>query len=242
MRSFEANDVTQPTFRFGFALILAMLGACGAGSPTTPDLGSANENTTAPPTTDAAEPTGTPDTTQSQAENPAPSEVPNAPDTDGNDANANPDVASGPIACGPIDLEARLHILDIINELRANGRNCGAEWYPAAPALSWNDALDGASLRHSVDMSTHDVFSHTGTDGSSVSDRATDAGYNWNRIGENIAAGQTSAEEAIEGWIGSPGHCSNIMQANFTNMALACSSNPNTQFNRYWTQVLGREF
>ena len=132
-----------------------------------------------------------------------------------------------------------VEVLAAINAARAAPRQCGAEHFDAAPPLRWNDALTQAALAHSSDMAEHRYFSHTEKNGSVVDDRASHAGYRWQRIGENIAAGQKSAAEAVASWLDSPGHCANIMNAGFEEMGLAYAVNP--QRGRvYWTQVLGR--
>jgi uncharacterized protein YkwD len=39
--------------------------------------------------------------------------------------------------------------------------------------------------------------------------------------GENIAAGQMTPEEAVAGWLRSPGHCANLMNGGYSEMAVA---------------------
>ena len=34
-------------------------------------------------------------------------------------------------------------------------------------------------------------------------------------IGENIAAGQRTPQDVVDGWIASDGHCANLMNPNF---------------------------
>ena len=62
------------------------------------------------------------------------------------------------------------------------------------------------------------------------------------RLGENIAAGQVTAQDVVEGWLGSEGHCRNLMNSNYTEIAVACVADENADFNRYWTNVLGAPF
>lgn len=61
-------------------------------------------------------------------------------------------------------------------------------------ALAADDRLQSAALGHSQDMSDLGFFSHTTLlgpgSGNSAADRVFSAGYNWNTVGENIAAGQ----------------------------------------------------
>ncbi len=133
-------------------------------------------------------------------------------------------------------------VLAAVNAARAAARSCGSTRFEAAPPLSWNPQLAEAALVHSRDMAALRYFSHQGKDGRSVTDRATLAGYRFRTIGENIAAGQDSAAEAIAGWLDSPGHCANIMNRHFTEMgvAFALSKNADGDMGRvYWTQVLG---
>lgn len=131
-------------------------------------------------------------------------------------------------------------VLAAVNNARATARSCGGQYYAAAPALSWNGALSDAALGHSRDMAVNRYFSHHGKDGRSVSDRVLSAGYRWRRIGENIAAGQSSPEEVVAGWLASPGHCANIMNGTFTQMGAAYAINRGRPEARaYWTQVFG---
>jgi uncharacterized protein YkwD len=129
-------------------------------------------------------------------------------------------------------------ILDAVNAARAVPRNCGERAFAAAPPVAWNDALGAAALEHSRDMAAHRHFAHVGSDGSLVGGRATRAGYDWRLIGENIAAGQPSAREAVEGWIESPGHCANLMNPAFTEMGAGYEiSRARLPGFVYWTQV-----
>lgn len=136
--------------------------------------------------------------------------------------------------------EVGQQILDAVNAVRAAGRACGDQHFDPAPPLRWNATLAEAALEHSKDMATFRYFEHRGSDGSVVGDRALKAGYNWRRIGENIASGTRTPEQAVQGWLDSPGHCSNIMQAAFTEMGAGYAINPNNKTGTaYWTQVFG---
>jgi len=137
----------------------------------------------------------------------------------------------------PGELDAA--VLAAVNAARALPRRCGEQDFAAAPPLRWNATLAQAALVHSRDMAERRYFSHEQQDGSVVGDRALHAGYAWRRIGENIAAGQASVDEAVAGWLDSPGHCANIMNASFEEMGLAYAVNPE-RGRVYWTQVLGR--
>ena len=132
-------------------------------------------------------------------------------------------------------------MLTRVNQRRAAGATCGDRGsFPAVGALAWNDALASAGLVHSDDMVAANFFSHTGSNGSNAGQRITAAGYAWRTWGENIAAGQPSVESVVAAWMDSPGHCANLMNANFRDIGVACvaGSSGNT-YHSYWTQVLG---
>lgn len=85
-----------------------------------------------------------------------------------------------------------------------------------------------------------DPISHTGSDGSTFAQRITAAGYVWSQAAENIAAGQTSIDEVMTGWMGSDGHCANIMDPNLTDIGVVCVSAPSNKYLTYWTMDLGK--
>lgn len=129
-------------------------------------------------------------------------------------------------------------ILAAVNAARAVPRDCGARAFGAAAPLAWDEALGAAALAHSRDMAARRRFAHQGSDGSEAATRATRAGYSWRLVGENIAAGQTSAQEAVAGWIESPGHCANLMNPAFTEMGAGYDiSRARMPGFVYWTQV-----
>ena len=131
-------------------------------------------------------------------------------------------------------------VLQAVNALRAKGGTCGEQQFPAAPALAWNEALGNAALAHSRDMVRMKKLTHEGKNGSMVAERAELAGYRWHTIAENIASGFATPAEAVNSWLGSPGHCANMMNANLSEMGAAYDINsarrPGTV---YWTQVFG---
>ncbi len=165
---------------------------------------------------------------------------------DGNQAvvsqpDSNPDPAIGrPASCGSERARFRSQMLILFNRARAAARYCGEIEFPAANPVTWNHQLEAAAGIHSKDMAVNDFFSHTGSNGLSVSERVTNQGYQWRAVGENIAGGQFTAEEVVAGWLSSSDHCRNIMNADFTELGVACSTATNTQFPEYWTNVLGR--
>ena len=139
----------------------------------------------------------------------------------------------------PTQPDAVAAILAATNRARASARTCGTQHFAAAPPLAANPALSQAAFAHSTEMATLRYFSHQDNNGSQVGDRAQAAGYRWQTIGENIASGMRMPEEAVAGWIASPGHCANLMNPAFTDMGSGYSE---TRENGIvlWTQVFGR--
>lgn len=131
-------------------------------------------------------------------------------------------------------------VLAAVNAARAQARQCGSGSMAPAPSVAWNQALADAASRHSADMAVRNFFSHTGSDGSDVGSRAREAGYGWTSVAENIAGGPSTVAQAMNGWLASPGHCANIMGAGFRDVGLACVTQADSRYTRYWTLVLAR--
>ena len=129
-----------------------------------------------------------------------------------------------------------------INQVRASGANCGADGvFGAAAPLAWNDKLTVAAEGHSQDMAAKNYFSHTSADGRTLADRVTATGYAWSSLGENIAAGYPGVNAVMDGWIASPGHCANLMNAGFAEVGVVCVPGvAGDTFSTYWTMDLGR--
>lgn len=153
----------------------------------------------------------------------------------------SPAPAPAPAAatCGLSDFSASA--MARINQWRASGATCGSRGaLGPAPALSWNTLLTQAATAHSQDMATNNFFSHTGSGGSTLGSRVDATGYAWRSLGENIAAGQTSINQVVDGWIASEGHCANLLNPAFTQVGLACVNGSGTTYPTYWTMDLAQ--
>jgi uncharacterized protein YkwD len=133
--------------------------------------------------------------------------------------------------------EFKREFLENINHTRQKGCNCGIIYMPPAPPLIWNDQLEAAAIGHAEDMAAKNYFSHTSKDGRTSEDRIISAGYNFKgyrtfAVGENIAQGQLSIAEVMQGWFKSPGHCKNLMNPAFKEIGIAT-------YNGYWVQDFG---
>ena len=128
-------------------------------------------------------------------------------------------------------------MVERLNAIRAEGGRCGNSEFPPAPPLTRSAALDEAARRHAEDMATNSFLAHTGSDGSNPGDRATRAGYAWDVVSENVASGQTSADDIAATWLDSGGHCANLRDAKYTETGIAFALNPGDGRDIYWVQL-----
>lgn len=128
-------------------------------------------------------------------------------------------------------------VLELVNEARARPRRCGWKRFDAAAPLALSDTLHRAALAHARDMASRKSLSHSGSDGGTVGDRATRAGYRWRVVGENIAAGQPTPEQVVAGWLRSPRHCANLMDADYSDMGVSYAIDSQSAVGIYWAQV-----
>jgi len=104
------------------------------------------------------------------------------------------------------------------------------------PPLELSPELTQAAQRHARAMAASGRFRHRGPDGSTVADRVKHYGYRFRKVGENIALGQSSAEQAIRDWMNSRGHRKNILGP-FSEMGAARQTDARGR--TYWCVVFG---
>ena len=126
-------------------------------------------------------------------------------------------------------------VLELVNEERSEkGLN----------PLELDNKLTNIAKEHSQSMAMNDFVSHEDpTDGSSPQDRIDEGGYEWTRWGENVAAGQSTPEEVMTGWMNSADHRSNLLNPDFTEIGIGyefmVDDKGSVNYNHYWTQVFG---
>jgi uncharacterized protein YkwD len=127
-------------------------------------------------------------------------------------------------------------ILRLVNTARSRVQHCGPSIMPAVPPLRLNTLLGDAALAHAQDMLRFNYFDHAGHDGTSPAERVAATGYRYRIVGENLAAGPETPQEAVRGWMASPGHCQNIMDDRFTELGVAFAANRNGSPRILWVQ------
>lgn len=85
--------------------------------------------------------------------------------------------------------------------------------------LEFDSKLRGVARGHSQDMFTRGYFSHYSPEGKSVADRATEAGIEYQVVGENLAYAP-SLDLAHKGLMDSPGHRANILSSEYNKIGI----------------------
>ena len=134
-------------------------------------------------------------------------------------------------------------VFNLVNQYRFRGAVCGGVSKPAVPALTWNSQLANAARSHSLDMANQNYFSHTSLDGRTFVTRIVQAGYTpYRALGENIAAGYSTAASVMNAWMSSTGHCNNIMSSSFREIGVGYAYNSLADYDYYWTQDFGSKY
>ncbi|WP_436530420.1 CAP domain-containing protein [Actinoplanes sp. HUAS TT8] len=116
-------------------------------------------------------------------------------------------------------------ILALVNRFRAKS-GCS----PVTLDRRLIDAANG----HAADMARRDYFRHESPNGEKAGERVSDTGYQWRLYGENIARGQGSPWEAMDGWMNSPEHRSNILDCKLNQMGVGLAIDG--ERTPYWVQ------
>ena len=99
--------------------------------------------------------------------------------------------------------------------------------------------LTKASAWKSKDLATNNYFAHDDLS-RTWSQRIVDCGYGFNTwLGENIAAGYTTAQQVFDGWKASPGHNANMLGTNYTTIGIGRYFVQGSTYGWYWTTDFG---
>lgn len=112
---------------------------------------------------------------------------------------------------------------EILRITNVERQNAGLNPLVACTRLAYS------ALAHSNRMLEGKFFAHNDPDtGTAVVDRIRSTGYfdsasGWG-VGENIAAGYSSASATMVGWMNSPGHRANILSTSFTHLGVGVNA------------------
>lgn len=103
------------------------------------------------------------------------------------------------------------------------------------PALTTNWQLSRVARYKSQDMIDKNYFSHTSPTYGSPFTMMQSFGLKFSAAAENIAYGQRTAKEVVEGWMNSSGHRANILSNSYTQTGVGAAKKANGTL--YWTQM-----
>ncbi|WP_010531710.1 CAP domain-containing protein [Lentibacillus jeotgali] len=103
--------------------------------------------------------------------------------------------------------------------------------------LEMHNRLSSLARKKSQDMANNDYFSHTSPTYGSPFDMMEQFDFSFRMAGENIAAGQRSPEQVVEGWMNSEGHRKNILKEGFTHIGVGYVEGGGLKYGTYWTQM-----
>lgn len=117
-------------------------------------------------------------------------------------------------------------VLKIVNQERAK---------QGLKSLTLSSKLTSIATEKSKDMAVKKYFSHTSPTYGSPFEMLQHFGISYKFAGENIAAGQRSAEEVMKAWMNSSGHRANILNSNYTELGVGYYKGGS--YGAYWTQL-----
>ncbi|MFD3700460.1 CAP domain-containing protein [Streptomyces sp. NPDC058646] len=192
--------------------------ASASASPSgTPDAGATESTAPAEPTT----PASSAPAKSAEAPPAQPSRKPAPTKSSGSGGSG------GSGGAGTVNTDAESAVLALVNKERAAA---------GCDPLTANAKLNAAARAYSDTMARSGVMSHTGPDGSTMTSRVEAAGYQWSRLGENIARGQADADAVMKAWMNSSGHKANILNCAFREIGIGVHKGDGGP---WWTQNFG---
>lgn len=203
-----------------------------AATVAVPDF--SGNNPTEAPVTRRPSPSSSP--SHSPSASPSPSPSASRIKADGRKRNIALAAAADPIAASRSAVTAdsvssspaapvQQQILALVNRFRAKS---------GCRPVTLDRRLIDAANRHAADMARRDYFKHESPNGEKAGERVKDAGYQWRLYGENIARGQESPWEAMDGWMNSAEHRSNILDCKLNQMGVGLAIDG--ERTPYWVQ------
>ncbi|PYZ95289.1 hypothetical protein CR194_00495 [Salipaludibacillus keqinensis] len=101
--------------------------------------------------------------------------------------------------------------------------------------LQLDEQVSQVARLKSQDMADQGYFSHQSPRYGSPFDMLRSEGVSYQRAGENIAAGQSTPAQVVQGWMNSQGHRENILNSHYTHIGVGHVEGGS--YRHYWTQM-----
>lgn len=134
--------------------------------------------------------------------------------------------ASSPDRSSETQISKAEMILKLVNQERSKA---------GVPALTLSTKLTDIANTKAKDMADKNYFSHQSPTYGSPFDMLKHFGVSFSYAGENIAAGQKSAQEVMQSWMNSSGHKANILNKNYTQLGVGYYEGG--QYGTEWVQL-----
>lgn len=109
------------------------------------------------------------------------------------------------------------------------------------PAFSPSPSLDRIAQAYADDMLKRSHYGHVDPEGLTVRERAYAGGYRLRFIAENLASGQPTVNEVMDGWMNSEAHRENILSKIYTEAGFGLAIGKNKRgYQVIWVQIFGR--
>ncbi|MEO5627816.1 MAG: CAP domain-containing protein [Candidatus Saccharimonadales bacterium] len=115
------------------------------------------------------------------------------------------------------DVNAGSLLVDSNNARASNGQS----------QLISNPKLTAAAQAKAQDMANHNYWSHITPEGNAPWKFIDATGYSYQKAGENLAYGFSASDEVIKGWLNSPSHKANLLDANYKDVGFGIVNSPN---------------
>ena len=92
--------------------------------------------------------------------------------------------------------------------------------------LQLNAKLDASAQAKANDMAARDYWSHNTPEGNPPWVFITAQGYDYQKLGENLATGFSNEQTTVDGWMASPPHRENLLDPAFVDVGFGFANNP----------------
>ena len=116
-------------------------------------------------------------------------------------------------------------VVDLVNKERAAA---------GLSALKVNTTLANVAEKKAEDLRDNNYFAHQSPTYGSPFDMMKQFGISYTSAGENIAKGQKTPDEVMNGWMNSEGHRANILNSSYTEIGVGYVTDSNG--GTYWVQ------